>query len=82
VGHHQPTDGAYRAFVHELATQPGRAELLGRLRSGHLPDRHGWCDHASHAHRWERHPCWIVQLANLVEAIGRPARISRSATRG
>jgi hypothetical protein len=74
VGHNQPTDGAYRAFVHELANLPTRAELLGRLGSGHHPDRHGWCNHPTHAHRWERHPCWVVQLVNLVEGASAASR--------
>ena len=74
MGLNQPTDGVYRAFVHELANSPARAGLLGRLRSGHHPDRYGWCNHPSHAHRWERHPCWIVQLVNLVEATSLASR--------
>jgi len=63
----QQSDHAYRAFVHELAQDPARSALLARLRTGHQPDRDGWCIHAAHAHRWERHPCSILQFVDLVE---------------
>ena len=61
------TAAAYRAFVEEMSHHAALAELLGRLRSGHDPDDHGWCSHQYHAHQWERHPCPILQLADLVE---------------
>ena len=57
----------FRTFVSELAASGQKSEMLGRLRQGHEPDRHGWCSHPAHAHRWERHPCAVVRLANLVE---------------
>lgn len=74
MSHNRPTDSAYQAFVHELAHHPGKAELLDRLRSGHRPDAYGWCDYPGHAHRWERHPCPILQLVDLVEGYGATSR--------
>jgi hypothetical protein len=57
----------FRSFVRELALSPQGPDMLSRLRQGHEPDRHGWCSHPTHAHRWERHPCAMLQLAALVE---------------
>jgi hypothetical protein len=59
----------YTAFVVELAASPDCVALVNRLREGHLADARGWCAHASHAHRWEPHPCPILRLAALVESI-------------
>jgi hypothetical protein len=53
--------------VHELAQNPDQAALLAGLRTGHDPDQDGWCRHPAHAHRWERHPCWILQLIDVIE---------------
>ena len=60
-------DEEFRSFVDELARHPDLEGLLLRLRRGHDPDRHGWCDHSSHAYCWERYPCSCVRLADLVE---------------
>ena len=60
-------DEEFRSFVDELARHPDLEGLLLRLRHGHDPDRHGWCDHPSHAHYWQRYPCSCVRLADLVE---------------
>jgi hypothetical protein len=57
----------FRSFVSELAAFAHGPDLLDRLRQGHEPDPHGWCSHPAHAHRWERYPCAMVRLANLVE---------------
>jgi hypothetical protein len=61
------TDAACRSFVEEKSHHVALAELLGRLRSGHDPDVHGWCSHRYHACQRERHPCPILQFADLVE---------------
>jgi len=60
-------DEEFTSFVDELSRNPDLEGLLLRLRHGHNPDRHGWCDHLSHTYRWERHPCSSVRLADLVE---------------
>jgi hypothetical protein len=65
--HADPYD-VYTAFVLELAASPDCGALVNRLREGHLADARGWCTHASHAHRWESHPCPIRRLAALVES--------------
>ena len=67
----------FRTFVSELAASWQKSEMLDRLRQGHGPDRHGWCSHPAHAHRWERHPCAVVRLAYLVENLDRPAPLER-----
>lgn len=59
-------DEAFRSFVHEFARSPQRSEMLDRLRSGHVSDMRGWCNHPAHAHRWERFPCSTLRLADLV----------------
>jgi hypothetical protein len=38
-------DEEFRSFVDELARHPDLEGLLLRLRRGHDPDGHGWCDH-------------------------------------
>jgi hypothetical protein len=63
----RPAD-VFRSFAHELALSPQTPDILDRLREGHEPDLHGWCSHPAHAHRWERHPCTMLRLADLVEA--------------
>ena len=60
-------DEEFTSFVDELSRNPDLEGLLLRLRQGHSPDRHGWCDHPSHTYRWEHHPCSSVRLADLVE---------------
>ncbi|NMH98597.1 hypothetical protein [Pseudonocardia acidicola] len=65
-------DDVFRSFVRELAARTDKLDMLGRLRRGHQPDRHGWCEHPEHAHRWERHPCPVLRLADLVEATDEP----------
>jgi len=65
-------DDTYGSFVRELAASPGRTTLLARLRLGHEPDEFGWCRHPSHGHRWERHPCPTLLLAQQVEQSGNP----------
>jgi hypothetical protein len=55
----------FRSFVRELARSPQGPDMVGRLRQGHEPDRHGWCPHPAHAYRWERYP--TLRLADLVE---------------
>jgi hypothetical protein len=55
----------FRSFVRELARSPQGPDMVGRLRQGHEPDRHGWCRHPAHAYRWERYP--TLRLADLVE---------------
>ena len=61
------------AFTEELAFSPGSGSILDRLSAGHEPDGHGWCRHAAHAHRWDRHPCGVLRLVALVgEASDRP----------
>ena len=56
-----------------MAQIPHAPEMLHRLRRDHDPDRHGWCSHPTHAYRWERHPCAILRLADLVEGVQRHA---------
>ena len=60
----------YRSFVREFARSPQKSEMLDRLREGHQPDEHGWCDHPAHAHHWERHPCSTLQLTEFVDTAG------------
>ena len=36
-----------------------------------VPDDHGWCQHIGHEHHWERHPCPVLRLASLVQAMAR-----------
>jgi len=69
----------FRTFVSELAACRQGADMLDRLRQGHEPDRHGWCSHPTHAHRWERYPCPVMRLAQLVEDAGSQARSEHSA---
>jgi hypothetical protein len=64
----------YQSFVREFASSPQSPEMLDRLRHGHRPDEHGWCEHPAHAHRWERYPCSTLQLAEFVDAAGRSDR--------
>jgi hypothetical protein len=64
----EPSD-VYTEFIRELAANPDCSVLVNRLREGHLADPRGWCTHASHAHRWEPHPCQILRLVALVESI-------------
>ena len=59
----------FRTFVSELAAFQQAPDMVDRLRQGHEPDRHGWCSHPAHAHRWERYPCAMVRLATLVEDV-------------
>jgi hypothetical protein len=59
----------FRTFVSELAAFRQAPDMVDRLRQGHEPDRHGWCSHPAHAHRWERYPCAMVRLATLVEDV-------------
>jgi len=61
------TDVADRAFVQELTDHVALAERLRELRSGHGPDDRGWCRHSYHAYHRERHPCPVLELADLVE---------------
>jgi hypothetical protein len=61
------TDAAHRAFVQELADHEALAGLLRELRSGHGPDDQGWCRHSYHAYHWERHPCPVLEFADLVD---------------
>ena len=63
-----PAGEVFESFVRELARSPQRSHILTHLTEGHHKDRHGWCNHPAHAHRWERHPCSTLQLANLVDA--------------
>jgi hypothetical protein len=79
---HHLADEVFRSFVHEFARSPQRSEMLDRLRHGHVPDPHGWCEHPAHAHRWERFPCSTRRLADLVAGVaaaharlGTPRRI-------
>ena len=46
-------DEEFTSFADELARNPDVEGLLLRLRHGHNPDRHGWCDHPSHTYRWD-----------------------------
>jgi|RhiMethySRZTD1v2_1073278.scaffolds.fasta_scaffold3728278_1 hypothetical protein len=64
----------FRTFVSELAAFRQAPDMVDRLRQGHQPDRHGWCSHSAHAHRWERYPCAMVRLATLVENVEGHAR--------
>jgi hypothetical protein len=76
-----PAVDVFGAFVRELALFPQGPDMLDRLRKGHAPGRHGWCSHPAHAHRWERYPCTILRLADLVEGLDvrdRPAEPGRS----
>lgn len=69
---HYPKAGtadAYVAFLRELAAVPDRSGLTDRMEAGHEPDPHGWCRHAAHSHRWERHPCSTLRLVALLETI-------------
>ncbi|HWM05225.1 MAG TPA: hypothetical protein VNP92_23040 [Actinophytocola sp.] len=61
------TDQVFMSFVRELARSPQVLHILTGLRDGHQPDPHGWCNHPSHTHRWEPHPCSSLRLAELVE---------------
>ena len=63
-----PADEVFASFVRELARSPQRSHILTRLEGGHHPDPHGWCSHPAHDHRWERHPCATLRLAEWVEA--------------
>ena len=65
-------DEEFTSFADELARNPDVEGLLLRLRHGHNPDRHGWCDHPSHTYRWERYPCSCVRLADMVGERTRP----------
>lgn len=61
------------AFTEELASSPGSGSIIDRLGAGHEPDGQGWCRHAAHAHRWDRHPCAVLRFVALVgEASDRP----------
>jgi hypothetical protein len=60
-----PAD-VFQSFVRELALSQQRAAMLERLRQGHEPDRHVGAA-TPHSHRWERHPCATLRLADLVE---------------
>ena len=62
-----PADDEFTSFMDELARNTDLDGILFRLRHGHHPDRHDWCDHPSHTYRWERYPCASVRLAELVE---------------
>ena len=65
--------GEVLAFTEELAFSPGSGPILDRLSAGHEPDGNGWCRHAAHAHRWDRHPCAVLRFVALVgEASDRP----------
>ncbi len=68
------------AFVRELARSPQRAHILARLKDGHHRDPHGYCRHPSHDHRWERHPCPTLRLAEWVEAVEPVARAADTRT--
>ena len=60
------------AFARVLAARPDHRDILTRLRAGHEPDQHGWCRHGAHAHRWERYPCPVIALAELINAAANP----------
>ena len=68
----------FRTFVSELAASRQGPDMPDRLRQGHVPDRHGWCGHPAHAHRWERYPCAMVRLATLVEHVDGHARLEHT----
>jgi hypothetical protein len=61
-------DRRFDELLDQLAMIPDSAGVLARLTRGHEPDRHGWCAHPAHSHKWERSPCWVVRLAGLVRA--------------
>ena len=61
-------DEVFASFLRELARSPQRSHILTRLKTGHLPDPQGWCSHPAHDHRWQRHPCPTLRLAQCVEA--------------
>jgi hypothetical protein len=63
----------FRTFISELAACRQGPDMLDRLRRGHESDRHGWCSHPAHSHRWERYPCAVVRLADLVDDAKPPA---------
>ena len=67
-----PTDDVFESFVRELARSPQRSHILTQLTEGHHSDPHGWCSHSAHAHRWERHPCSTLRLANVVDTTDHP----------
>lgn len=69
------SDVVFASFVRELAAGPQTAGLLVRLRLGHTVDEHGWCTHVGHTHHWERHPCPMLRLADLVEGVNGPAAV-------
>jgi hypothetical protein len=62
----------FESFVRELAARSDKADLLVRLRQGHQPDQHGWCEHPLHGSHWERHPCSAQRLADLVDRVDAP----------
>lgn len=64
--HHSDSDEVFQAFVRELASS-AQPDLLARLKLGHRPDERGWCQHTSHEHHREPHPCPALRLARMVE---------------
>ena len=63
-----PPAQARIAFARLLAARPDHRDILTRLRAGHEPDQQGWCRHGAHAHHWERYPCAVLGLAELIDA--------------